>query len=200
MLLPALSKAKESARNIACLNNIEQIGLASNICSDDRDGHVPTFGTWLYRRSRDLTTGTLYPYLNSKSVYISPTDKIELASKRSPKATSRAAAPSRERSRHARPIISTFETHSETMFYMEANLSPADYSGQLEPMGLTRSMAIRHDACGYAIKVDLHTEKIGKPRLMTRQEQKGSGCSTLMSIRGGDLSLTSSAKYHRARN
>ena len=99
---PLYRKPRNRRESIACLINVEQIGLASNICSDDRDGHVPTFGTWLYRRSGGLTTGTLYPYLNSKSVYISPTDKIELASKRSPKATSRAAAPSRGRSRHAR--------------------------------------------------------------------------------------------------
>jgi type II secretory pathway pseudopilin PulG len=79
MLLPALSKAKESAQSIACLINIEQIGLASNIYSDDHDGHVPTFRIWLYRRSGGLTTYSLYPYLNSESVYISATDKIELA-------------------------------------------------------------------------------------------------------------------------
>ena len=47
MLLPALSKGKESARSIACLNKIKQIGLASNVYSDDHDGHVPTFRTWL---------------------------------------------------------------------------------------------------------------------------------------------------------
>ncbi|MDA7622844.1 type II secretion system GspH family protein [Verrucomicrobia bacterium] len=79
MLLPALSKARESAQSIACLINVEQIGLASNIYSDDHDGHVPTFRIWLYRRSGGLTTDSLYPYLNSKSVCISATDKIELA-------------------------------------------------------------------------------------------------------------------------
>ena len=48
------------------------------------------------------------------------------------------------------------------MFYMEGNLSPAYCSGQLGPMGSTRSMAIRHNARSYAIMVDLHTEKMVK--------------------------------------
>jgi hypothetical protein len=38
---------------------LEQVGLASNIYSDDHDGHVPTFAAWLYRISEDLTSGSL---------------------------------------------------------------------------------------------------------------------------------------------
>jgi len=40
------------------------------------------------------------------------------------------------------------------MFYIEGNLSPSDYSGQLGPMGSTRSMAIRHDARDDAAVID----------------------------------------------
>jgi len=57
MLLPALSKAKESARGIVCLNNLKQISLASQLYSDDHDGHYPTFRTWLYSRVGDLHVG-----------------------------------------------------------------------------------------------------------------------------------------------
>ena len=61
MMLPALSKAKEAARGVLCLNNTRQIGMASQIYADDHQGHYPTFRTWLYKRVGDLTIGTLYP-------------------------------------------------------------------------------------------------------------------------------------------
>ena len=37
MLLPALSKARESARRIACLNNCKQMGLGQQMFAEDSD-------------------------------------------------------------------------------------------------------------------------------------------------------------------
>lgn len=173
MLLPALGKAKESARGIVCLNNLKQIALASQIYSDDYDGHYPTFRTWLYSRVGDLTTGTLYPYIESKPSYMCPTDAIELATKRKPKATGQASSNSRGNSRHARDYsfgmncaichdtkISAFQEPSKTMFFMEGNLAPNDYSGQVGPQAASRSLAIRHNNNGHLVMADLHVEKM----------------------------------------
>ena len=43
MLLPALSKAREKARSISCVNKLKTIGLAMAIYADDNDGFL-TFG------------------------------------------------------------------------------------------------------------------------------------------------------------
>jgi prepilin-type N-terminal cleavage/methylation domain-containing protein/prepilin-type processing-associated H-X9-DG protein len=44
MLLPSLSRAKETAKRISCLNNLRQFGLAQKIYSDDFNGQFPHRG------------------------------------------------------------------------------------------------------------------------------------------------------------
>ena len=40
MLLPALSKARDKARSISCINNLKTMGLANNLYMDDHDGRI----------------------------------------------------------------------------------------------------------------------------------------------------------------
>ena len=42
MLLPALGKAKESGRRIACVNNLRQLGMALTMYADDHEDRQPT--------------------------------------------------------------------------------------------------------------------------------------------------------------
>jgi len=41
MLLPALAKAKERGKRIACVSNLRQLGLALRMWSDDNESHFP---------------------------------------------------------------------------------------------------------------------------------------------------------------
>ncbi|NLG14736.1 MAG: DUF1559 domain-containing protein [Lentisphaerae bacterium] len=43
MLLPALSKAREKARQISCTSNMKQVGLAVIMYADDYDDYLPKF-------------------------------------------------------------------------------------------------------------------------------------------------------------
>ena len=96
MLLPALSRAKEKAQGISCMNNGHQIGLAWQMYADDHSGRlVNAFqtggpggvaGGWLdgwlnYSGGSDNTNtailayGLLSPYLKNLAVYKCPADR-----------------------------------------------------------------------------------------------------------------------------
>lgn len=79
LILPALSRARESSRGISCVNNIRQLGIASTVYAGDF-GRLPSFLDWLYPRNvpppgnSDITKGQLYPYVKSKDVYRCPSE------------------------------------------------------------------------------------------------------------------------------
>ena len=55
MLLPSLSKAKERARRIKCLNNMKQLGIAIHIYATDNRDRLPGLtrdGDWLHDMSK----------------------------------------------------------------------------------------------------------------------------------------------------
>jgi len=61
LLLPALGRAKESARSAACLNNLHQIGVASVVYSLEAKDNLPSLRNWLFTSPGNLATGRLYP-------------------------------------------------------------------------------------------------------------------------------------------
>ena len=83
MLLPALSKAKEKAKRISCLNNEKQMGLGSQMYAEDDSKHWLSGPLWWYplagktpaaneiQSSDDLSW--LYPnYIKSLNSFICP--------------------------------------------------------------------------------------------------------------------------------
>ncbi len=41
LLLPGLVRAKDKSKDIACLNNLKQLGIALNLYADENDGKLP---------------------------------------------------------------------------------------------------------------------------------------------------------------
>jgi len=94
ILFPVFAKVREKARQIACLNNMRQLGLATQQYIQDNDellpgdydgvisGPNPTGGWITYTVSAtDSSTkvfspdlGSIYPYVKSSAVYVCPDD------------------------------------------------------------------------------------------------------------------------------
>src|SRR3954469_23807997 len=83
MLLPALNKAREGARSVACLSNMKQIATATIMYANDNKSQMPNIANWLcWSRKVDPITGisnpsaadqnismsSLTPYLGAKQV------------------------------------------------------------------------------------------------------------------------------------
>jgi prepilin-type N-terminal cleavage/methylation domain-containing protein/prepilin-type processing-associated H-X9-DG protein len=92
MLLPALSKAKDRAYVISCLNNLKQIQTAWMMYVGDNQDKIPfnrytpgtgaaAPGSWVvglaYKdpNTTNIESGTLFPYLKVASIFRCPVDK-----------------------------------------------------------------------------------------------------------------------------
>ena len=64
LLLPALSMARDQAREINCVNNQKQLGLAAAMYADDYDGYLPIIQNW-------YKDNGLFPYIFANRVYVS---------------------------------------------------------------------------------------------------------------------------------
>jgi len=97
MLLPALSKAKQKAQGISCMNNTKQLSLGWIMYAGDNDDRTPgvydnggdpgNIALWstnwcgglmnvvqLSTNTLPLTAGQIYPYVKNLSAYHCPTD------------------------------------------------------------------------------------------------------------------------------
>ncbi|MBE0544416.1 MAG: DUF1559 domain-containing protein [Verrucomicrobia bacterium] len=80
LLLPALARAKERAKRTACLNNLRQLGLGSQMYSHDYNGHLSAPTWWKVsdtedsdRDSTDDDMTWLYPsYIKSVGTFLCP--------------------------------------------------------------------------------------------------------------------------------
>jgi prepilin-type N-terminal cleavage/methylation domain-containing protein/prepilin-type processing-associated H-X9-DG protein len=66
ILFPVFAQAREKARQISCLSNVKQAGLAFNMYLQDYDEVTPSLGA-----SRDWW-GLIYPYTKNTGVFLCP--------------------------------------------------------------------------------------------------------------------------------
>ena len=66
ILFPVFAQAREKARQVSCLSNVKQAGLAFNMYVQDYDEVTPSLGA-----SRDWW-GLIYPYTKNTGIYLCP--------------------------------------------------------------------------------------------------------------------------------
>jgi prepilin-type N-terminal cleavage/methylation domain-containing protein/prepilin-type processing-associated H-X9-DG protein len=72
LLMPALNKAKDSAKSVQCKNNIRQLGLAVQLYSTDTSGYP----VWVDYRTQKLWFNTVDTYYSSNyAIMVCPTLK-----------------------------------------------------------------------------------------------------------------------------
>jgi len=102
MLLPALSKAKEKATSIGCLNNLKQLTVAAYLYGvDNKDAIVPNLvadiNAWVGGRVHELPGATnladirnskLFPFNQAVGIYRCPADKFPVVGANVPRVRS----------------------------------------------------------------------------------------------------------------
>src|SRR5688572_23672436 len=181
MLLSAVARSTEAARRTLCENNLKQIALASLMYADDNQGKLPAFLRWLYTppRRNDITSGRLYPYLKNKAVYMCPTDKKDLYSKSNPMTRNLSPrSPRRDYSYamncnicHAN-ALSGFREPDKTVVYLEAELAPTDYSGQMGQLPGGQALSLRHGKKGHLVMGDLSVRSLNRKQFDAASRHK----------------------------
>jgi prepilin-type N-terminal cleavage/methylation domain-containing protein len=76
LLLPALQSAREAAYQSMCISNLHQMGIAFHTFTTDNYGLFPDKNDWLFTSGQNLSTGLIYPYIETEKVYLCKKDMV----------------------------------------------------------------------------------------------------------------------------
>jgi prepilin-type N-terminal cleavage/methylation domain-containing protein len=161
LLLPALSRSKDSARTTQCASNLRQLGIASIVYAGDTR-RLPWMLSWIYpypatgNDTVNIRKGLLYPYLQSTNVYRCPseggTDPLFGMIDHSYEMQCMIC--------HARDGSACFAP-SRTVFFLEAtNLTRASAAGVTPPP--PGNLAFRHNRREHFLMADTHVERMSR--------------------------------------
>ncbi|GAF82301.1 unnamed protein product, partial [marine sediment metagenome] len=68
ILVPVLRKARDQAKNIECLNNLKQIGMAAIFYADEYDMYIPRSAEWSSIAEMRPWFQLFMPFLQQKAV------------------------------------------------------------------------------------------------------------------------------------
>jgi prepilin-type N-terminal cleavage/methylation domain-containing protein/prepilin-type processing-associated H-X9-DG protein len=105
LLLPALSKAKDKAREINCLSNLKQLQTGHAMYAGENNDNMPLnilvmdsvpeiasdTNSWVvgeaqyFAKDSDLQSGTMYPYVGGTGVYKCPADSSKTSGSNMPR-------------------------------------------------------------------------------------------------------------------
>jgi len=72
LLMPALSMARERARQTQCLANLKMIGLATALYADDESGYTPSWGMSGPSSLTAFWVDALLPYASVGNLWVCP--------------------------------------------------------------------------------------------------------------------------------
>jgi prepilin-type N-terminal cleavage/methylation domain-containing protein len=133
LLLPALTSARDRARETSCLNNLKQVGLAANMYTGDSDDNLPPGrGTAVYGTSSQYFTSGFGPLLDG---YLqAPKKNNENGPLRCPSQTGITWTPETPWGWNATMIDSSrwrgfYSTPYRTYKTLHSSMNPANWSG-----------------------------------------------------------------------
>ena len=76
MLLPALNRARDTAKSIKCINNLKQHGMAFNMYADDNGGWAPDYRVSAYNGSTTTDPNTMFNRVRTVFTPYSPRGQV----------------------------------------------------------------------------------------------------------------------------
>jgi prepilin-type N-terminal cleavage/methylation domain-containing protein/prepilin-type processing-associated H-X9-DG protein len=183
MLLPALAKAKAKAQSVKCVGNFRQLGIATQMYSDDNDDRLPgdqhNLPSWLYTLSRYANTNVmrcsvekLRPFSYGLNDFLTPHPAGAPHLNLSKRSSIPAPSSTLWMGELAEDLLG--QDHFHFADY-RSSFNPADPEGGYSANNFRSQVAVaRHSGSANYLHLDAHVESTPWRRLPPKLSQQGS--------------------------